>query len=93
MPESGSARRARAEADLAAADAAIAAHPLSSEPVARAHAIIESSDRDDRAAVDARLAEEGLPGLAELGRIQVRHSLSWWRLHRRRRKVLARRDR
>ncbi|KZC94060.1 MULTISPECIES: hypothetical protein [Clavibacter] len=78
---------------LAAVDAAIAAHPLSSERVTRANAIIEASDRDDKAAVEARLAEEGLPGLAELGKIQVRHSVSWWRLHRRRRKILARLDR
>ncbi|WP_308726758.1 hypothetical protein [Clavibacter sp. VKM Ac-2542] len=59
----------------------------------RADAIIEASDRDDKAAVEARLAEEGLPGLAELGKIQVRHSVSWWRLHRRRRRILARLDR
>ncbi|OUE28292.1 hypothetical protein [Clavibacter michiganensis] len=80
-------------AGLAAVDAAIAAHPLSSDRVRRAHAVVEAGDRDDRAAVDRQLAEAGLPGLAELGRIQVRHSLSWWRLHRRRRRILARLDR
>ncbi|MBD5380304.1 hypothetical protein ACR8AL_00470 [Clavibacter sepedonicus] len=89
--EPGSSRTPHA--GLVAVDAAIAAHPLSSDRVTRAHAIIETSDRDDRASVEARLADADLPGLAELGRIQVRHSLSWWRLHRRRRRILARLDR
>ncbi|WP_316298904.1 hypothetical protein [Clavibacter michiganensis] len=84
---------AAARDPLAAVDAAIAAHPLSSERVTRANAIIEASDGDDKAGVEARLAEERLPDLAELGRIQVRHSISWWRLHRRRRRILARLDR
>ena len=93
MTAHGQGRRARSEAELAAVDDAIATHPLSSDRVTRANAIIEASDRDDKAAVEARLAEEGLPGLAELGKIQVRHSVSWWRQHRRRRKILARLDR
>ncbi len=84
---------AAARDPLAAVDAAIAAHPLSSERVTRANAIIEAADGDDKAGVEARLAEERLPDLAELGRIQVRHSVSWWRLHRRRRRILARLDR
>ncbi len=84
---------AAARDPLAAVDAAIAAHPLSSERVTRANAISAASDGDDKAGVEARLAEERLPDLAELGRIQVRHSVSWWRLHRRRRRILARLDR
>lgn len=75
------------QAKLDAADAAIAAHPLSSERIKRAHAIIESTDGDDKELVEQKLADEDLPNLAEVGLIQVRNSVSWWKLHRERNKV------
>jgi hypothetical protein len=76
-------------AGLDAAEAAIAAHPFSSEEVVRAHAVIESVEVKDKDVVSARLAEEGLPDMVELGLITARHTVSWWKLHRDRRKILA----
>ena len=73
---------------LKTVDAAIAAHPLSCEPITSAHALIEANGRDDKELVERELAAQGLPGLAELGRIQLRSSYSWWNLHRQRNKVL-----
>lgn len=72
---------------LDAADAAIAAHPLASERVKRAHSIIESTDSNDKELVEQKLAEQDLPDLAEIGLIQVRNSVSWWKLHRQRNKI------
>ncbi|WP_104196236.1 hypothetical protein [Cryobacterium sp. M15] len=72
---------------LEAADAAVAAHPLAAERIKRAHAIIESTDSADKDLVEQKLAEEGLPDLAEIGLIQVRNSVSWWKLHRERNKI------
>ncbi|PPH07760.1 hypothetical protein C5C33_07105 [Rathayibacter sp. AY1H3] len=40
--------------------------------------------------MSARLEEEGLPDLTALGRITPRHSVSWRKLHRERRKTIAR---
>ena len=75
---------------LKTVDAAIAAHPLSCEPITSAHAIIEAHSRDDKKLVERELAAQGLPGLAELGRIQVRSSYSWWKLHRQRNAIVKR---
>lgn len=72
---------------LDSANAAIAGHPLASEPVTRAHALIESTNSDEKELVNKKLEDAGLPDLAELGKIQVRHSLSWWKLHRERNKI------
>ena len=70
------------QADIEEVDARIAAHPLSSAPVKAAHAIIESHGGNDKEAVSRELTEHDLPGLEELGRIQLVGSASWWRLHR-----------
>jgi len=79
---------------IAEVDAQIAAHPLSSEPVTQAHAVIEAhGSTDDSDAISRELASRGLPSLVELGRIQARSSFSWWRLHRKRRALLRRADR
>ena len=69
-------------------DAAIAEHPLKSDPVKRSHAIIESVEDKDKGVVSKKLAEEGLPDMVELGKIQARHSFSLWRLSRKRYKLL-----
>lgn len=80
-------------AQLQELDAEIAAHPLASEKVRAAHAVIDELGADDKEAVAERLAEMGLPGLEGLGRIQAKHTVSWWKLHRRRLKLLAKFDR
>lgn len=74
-------------ARLAEVEAEIFTHPLSSERVTRAHALIEAMGDAETAVVDARLAEQGLPSLGELGRLQLRHTASWSRLHREKRKA------
>ncbi|PPI41718.1 MULTISPECIES: hypothetical protein [unclassified Rathayibacter] len=76
---------------LASANAAIAAHAFSSDEVTRAYAIIESSEKDKKL-VAKRLEEEGLPDMVELGKIQLRNTVSWWKLHRDRNKIAARLD-
>lgn len=75
-------------AKLVLVNAALARHPLVSERVTRAHAIIESTDSDDKEMVNKTLRDEGLPDLAELGRVQVRYSFSWWKLHQQRIKLV-----
>ncbi|PHP52852.1 hypothetical protein BW737_006820 [Actinomyces ruminis] len=70
-------------------DAQIASHPLGSDRVRAAHRIIEECNRDEDSA-SRELERMGLPSLQELGLLQVRHTLSWWRLHRKR-KILIRR--
>jgi len=79
--------------NLLAVDAAIAAHPLASEPVTRAHAVIDEFRPAGKEAVAQELADRGLPGLVTLGTITVRESLNWGRLHRDRKKLMKRIDR
>ena len=81
-------RTSRLRLKLTRVDAAIAAHLLSSDRVTSAHAIIEAYGRNDKELVERELAAQGLPGLADLGRIQVRSSYSWWKLHRQRNTVV-----
>lgn len=77
------------EAKLQRIEAEIAAHPLASERVERAHAIVEAGDREDKEAIDRALADQGLPSLEELGKIQLQGTASWWRLHRDKKKLEA----
>jgi len=52
---------------------------------------VVAEDRSgDAAEVDRRLADDGLPSTAELGKIQLTRTWNWWRLHRRKRKVQQR---
>ncbi|KAB1662119.1 hypothetical protein F8O07_07200 [Pseudoclavibacter sp. CFCC 13796] len=44
---------------------------------------------DDVEAISQELEAQGQPSIADLGRIQVRGTLSWWRLHRKRKNILA----
>ena len=79
---------AKLQAKLNSVDVAIAAHPLSSESVKSAHAIIEATGKDDKELVERKLAEEGLPGLEELGKMQLRGTMSLLKLGRERNKVV-----
>lgn len=75
-------------AKLDSTNAAIARHPLASGRMTRAHAVVESTGSGDKDLVNEKLHEENLPGLVELGKTQVRHSFSWWKLHRNRNKIV-----
>ncbi|ARD41674.1 hypothetical protein B6G06_04395 [Actinomyces gaoshouyii] len=76
--------------ELASVDELIAAHPLSDPSIRRAHEIIESHGPGDTEAIAAELESLGLPSLDEVGTIQAEQTASWWRLHRRRRKLTRR---
>ncbi len=80
-------------AELADVRALLAAHPLASHRVRAAHEVIEDNRSRGVAEVDEALADRALPGVAELGRAQVVGLWSWWRLHRRRRKLEHRLER
>lgn len=74
--------------NLSAVNDQLDAHPFASPQVKRAHEIIDNRDDKDNAAVELELEKEGLPSLEELGRIQLKHTGSWWRLNRDRNKLL-----
>ncbi|WP_201292195.1 hypothetical protein [Actinomyces sp. zg296] len=76
--------------ELASIDEPIAAHPLSDPSIRRAHEIIESHGPGGVEAIAAELESLGLPSLDEVGTIQAEHTASWWRLHRRRRRLTRR---
>lgn len=76
--------------ELAAVEEQIAAHPLSDPSVKRAHEIIEGHRPGDNDAIAAELERLGLPSLDDVGKIQAKHTASWWRLHRRRRNLTKR---
>lgn len=67
----------------------IAQHPLGSEEVQLAHQVITAHDGDDKEAIEAELKASNLPSLAKLGEIQAKGTLSWWKLHRKRKKLIA----
>jgi hypothetical protein len=73
---------------LAEVDRSIAVHPLASTPVREAFAVIERHGKEHRDAISLELHERNLPSLDELGRLQLRTSFRWWRLHRSRRSLL-----
>jgi hypothetical protein len=77
------------EVRLEAIDKSLAQHPLASERVRNAHLIVGQRGDHDEATIARQLAEAGLPSLEELGKIQLEHTGSWWRLHRRRSKMLG----
>ncbi len=74
-------------------DAEITAHPLASGPVKEAQALIDANGGQDNDAVEVELAARDLPSLQELGKIQLAGTRSWWALHRRRKKLVKRRER
>lgn len=76
------------EAKLEAIDKSLARHPLASERVKKAHLVVGNRGDLDDATVARQLAEAGLPSLEELGKIQLEHTGSWWRLHRNRNRIL-----
>lgn len=73
---------------LAEVNEAIEAHPLSSSQVKAVFEVVERHGRDNKEAIATELREWGLPSLEEMGRIQAKTSFSWWKLHRRRRKLM-----
>lgn len=82
------------EAEPSHLDAAeIAAHPRASEPVKAAHAIIEEHGEENKEIIQQRLAEQNPPSLDEMGRLTANHAPSWWKLHRARKKVIAKIER
>lgn len=72
------------EAKLEAVDAEIASHPLSSERVKAAQAVVEALGTQGTEKVSKELADQNLPSLEELGKVQVDSTMSWWKLHRKR---------
>lgn len=65
----------------------IAAHPLASAHVRAAHDVIDQAHPKDQQTVDQQLAARDLRDTKDLGRTQVTGSWSWWKLHRRKRKL------
>lgn len=76
------------QARLTEIDEKILSHPLSADRVKDAHATIEEVGKSNKEEVEKTLKERGLPDLKELGKIQLKHTFSWWRLHRQRQKTL-----
>lgn len=70
---------------LEAVETRISHHLFQLPGIAESLRIVAQSTGKDADAVDAVLASRGLPGLEELGRKQLRHMFSWWKLHRDRR--------
>ena len=54
----------------------------------KAHAIIEATGKDDKELVERNLADQGLPGLGELGKMQLRGTMSLLKLSRQRNKAV-----
>lgn len=50
---------------------AIAGQPLASEPVTRAHTIMESTNSDDKELLNKKLVDEDLPDLADIGKTPI----------------------
>ena len=80
----------RLRAELDDVRALIAAHPLASHRVRAAHQVIDDSRTGGVDDVDKALADSGLPSAVELGRTHVAGLWSWWRLHRRKRRLKQR---
>jgi hypothetical protein len=74
-------------AELDEVGARISAHPLASPRIRAAHDVVGAVGSRDAAKADQELADQGLPSVAELGRAHVAGLWSWWRLHRRKRKL------
>lgn len=77
------------EEELHRVEAEIAKHPFASDAVVAANALIDASPDRDREQVSAELAQRHLPDLEQLGRIHARGTVSWWRLHRSRNRLLT----
>ena len=73
--------------ELEEVDALISAHPLASQRIRAADAMVEQRKSHDAAAIDRELVAEGLPSVEELGRARVSGTWSWWKLHRRKMKL------
>ncbi len=81
------------EAELAEVDAAIASLPSKSEAFVRAQEIIEANRSSaPTEEIDAMLAREGLPSLAQCGTIAARDMAPLNRLRRRRKSLVRKLD-
>lgn len=78
------------EAELREVEKSISAHPLASERVVEAQKLVEERKGADQEALSRELADRNLPGLDELGQIQLRSTASWWRLHRDQKRLMRR---
>ena len=74
-------------AQLEEVDALISAHPLASQRIRAADAMVDECRSGDAAEIDEALVADGLPGVEELGRAHASGMWSWWRLHRRKMKL------
>lgn len=75
-------------AELEAVDALISVHPLASRRIRAARDMVDGTKSRGTEEVDQKLADDGLPSVEELGRAHVAGFWGWWKLHRRRRKLL-----
>lgn len=81
--------REKLDKQLAEIQREISQHPFSDPEILGAQKLIENYKSLEPAEIDRRLSDEGLPSLETLGKNQLRHSFSWWNLHRKKRKVEA----
>jgi hypothetical protein len=75
------------ETELREVNALISAHPLASQRIRAAGAVVDKRTSRTAAEVDEELAAEGLPSVDELGRAHASGVWSWWKLHRRKMKL------
>lgn len=75
-------------AELASVEAEIAAHPLNSEQMSEARHITQEHRDEGIERVQEELASRGLPSLEEQGRVTAKNMLTFWKLNRRKNKLL-----
>lgn len=75
------------EHELKTLNRRIDAHPLSSAPVRDAFEVIERHGKGNVDVISDELRGRGLPSLEDLGKLQARHTFSWWMLNHRRRSL------
>lgn len=75
---------------LAAVEDGIHSHPFLGENHRQAQSGIEGPHRGDKEAVQRELTDRSLLPLEEVGKLTLKHTLSWWNLHRKRNRLRAR---
>lgn len=83
----------RVERKISRLDSDIAKHPLASGPIAEAQSVIDAYKGQGEERIAECLAERGLPTLQEVGKVTLKSMISWGRLHRRRKKLVDKRER
>lgn len=79
--------RSELEADLLEVERQIGDNPLASERVVAAQSVVERNEGEGKEKISSILTERGLPSLEELGRVQLRNTTRWWRLHRQKKRL------